>query len=421
MENRKKILIIGGGLTGLTAGIKLVESGNDVTIVEKNDYLGGLAAGFKNQKWKWNLEHHYHHVFATDESVRELGNKVGAPVVLSEANTSVWNGEQLSKFDTPLAVLKYYDLSLISKFRLMFGMGLFKILPDGKWLDRWTAKSMIINLIGQEVWNKIWGPLFVGKFHQFSDQVNGSWFWARIKARTQKLGYFEGGFSALIDRCGKEFENHGGEVYLKSEVNSIAVKGDKIHVDRDGKKEIYDQVLITLPALQAKRITDHDYPAVPGLAACTLILELNTPLLKDIYWLNILDSNYPFLALVEHTNWQDNKHYGNKHVVYLGKYIPVDDPLMKMDAKEIIKLYLPYIKKINKEFSVKSINNSWVFKANYAQPVFPLNHSKNIPSMVLAKGKIYWSSMDHVYPWDRGTNFAVKWGEKVAQLMLDNK
>ena len=28
---------------------------------------------------------------------------------------------------------------------------------------------------------------------------------------------------------------------------------------------------------------------------------------------------------------------------------------------------------------------------------------------------LYWASMSHVYPWDRGTNYAVEIGHKVAQ------
>ena len=105
----------------------------------------------------------------------------------------------------------------------------------------------------------------------------------------------------------------------------------------------------------------------------------------------------------------------------MGKYLHKDDHLMAWDKEAIIKYYLPYLKKINADFDERWITNSWVFKSNYAQPVFEVNHSRNVPSMVVVPGKIYWASMDHVYPWDRGTNFAVSWGKKVARLMIDNR
>ena len=64
MKNKKKkIVILGGGLTGLAAAEKLGEK-YDVTILEKQDYLGGLAASFEhNGKW---IPKHYHHIFDHD-------------------------------------------------------------------------------------------------------------------------------------------------------------------------------------------------------------------------------------------------------------------------------------------------------------------------------------------------------------------
>ncbi len=42
--SNKKILIIGGGMSGLTAAIEAAESGAQVVIVEKSPYLGGRVA-----------------------------------------------------------------------------------------------------------------------------------------------------------------------------------------------------------------------------------------------------------------------------------------------------------------------------------------------------------------------------------------
>ncbi len=42
----KSILIIGGGIAGLNAGIELLQNGYDVTIFEKNEEVGGLCYGY---------------------------------------------------------------------------------------------------------------------------------------------------------------------------------------------------------------------------------------------------------------------------------------------------------------------------------------------------------------------------------------
>ena len=54
----------------------------------------------------------------------------------------------------------------------------------------------------------------------------------------------------------------------------------------------------------------------------------------------------------------------------------------------------------------------------YAQPVVSLNHSKNIPPIASPLAGLYWASMSQVYPWDRGTNFAVEIGEMAAAEMI---
>ena len=42
----KQIVVIGGGLAGLTAGIELLQKGHEVTIIEKNNNVGGLCSGY---------------------------------------------------------------------------------------------------------------------------------------------------------------------------------------------------------------------------------------------------------------------------------------------------------------------------------------------------------------------------------------
>ena len=42
------ILIIGGGISGITAAVELAETGREVVLVEKEPYLGGNVAGFNN-------------------------------------------------------------------------------------------------------------------------------------------------------------------------------------------------------------------------------------------------------------------------------------------------------------------------------------------------------------------------------------
>ncbi len=72
-----KVGIIGAGFTGLASGLKLSKVGHEVTIFEKEDIPGGLAVGFKDPKWKWSFEKHYHHWFTNDKNVLNLAKEIG--------------------------------------------------------------------------------------------------------------------------------------------------------------------------------------------------------------------------------------------------------------------------------------------------------------------------------------------------------
>jgi protoporphyrinogen oxidase len=147
--------------------------------------------------------------------------------------------------------------------------------------------------------------------------------------------------------------------------------------------------------------------------------------MEKSYWLNLpaetadkAESEFPFLALVEHTNYIDKKHYGDDHILYCGDYVTPDHRYFDMEKEELVQLFAGQLHKFNPDFQVDWIRKSWLFRAKYAQPVPELNHSKNIPTIETPVRNLFFASMSQVYPWDRGTNFAVEIGRLAAEKML---
>jgi hypothetical protein len=64
------------------------------------------------------------------------------------------------------------------------------------------------------------------------------------------------------------------------------------------------------------------------------------------------------------------------------------------------------------------VRKVWLHREPYAQPIVPVNHGRNIPPLATPLPGLYWASMSQVYPWDRGTNFAVELGRKVADAAI---
>ena len=90
-----------------------------------------------------------------------------------------------------------------------------------------------------------------------------------------------------------------------------------------------------------------------------------------------------------------------------------------MGNEELFATYEPYLKKINSSFKDNLIGYD-VFRAPFAQPIIPLNYSEILPPLDTPIDGLFLATIQQVYPWDRGTNYAVEMGKKVAKL-VNNK
>ena len=186
---------------------------------------------------------------------------------------------------------------------------------------------------GKNVYEKMWKPLLVGKFGPFYRDVNMAWMWARIKARTTRLGTFEGGFQRFArfvrGETARDWELRFGWGRGSSPLNGSRTSSS---VRSDGKSESFDKVLVTTsPNLMAKLCPDLPENYLKGLlelksmGAVVMVLSLKHQLSKEgYYWFNLpKEAGYPFLALVEHTNFVSKEHFGGDHIVYAGDYLEV--------------------------------------------------------------------------------------------------
>ena len=61
-----------------------------------------------------------------------------------------------------------------------------------------------------------------------------------------------------------------------------------------------------------------------------------------------------------------------------------------------------------------------LYKEDFAQPLVRVNHSQHLPKMRTSCPKLYWVSMQHIYPFDRGLNQAiVASNQLVAEIKQD--
>ena len=143
---------------------------------------------------------------------------------------------------------------------------------------------------------------------------------------------------------------------------------------------------------------------------------------QGYYWFNLPKSaGFPFLALVEHTNFLTPDYFGGDHILYAGDYLEPDHEYFSLSQDELLQRFLPTFSRINPKFNPDWVRKTWLFRTNYAQPIPLVNHSRNIPAIQTPMQGLYFASMSQVYPWDRGTNFAVQIGRQVARLIIEGR
>jgi protoporphyrinogen oxidase len=425
-----RIAIIGAGFGGMTAAYDLKNAGHDVTIYESANYVGGLASGFKEPHWDWSVEKFYHHWFQTDSEMLGLIKELGwqDKVLFPRPLTVMYHKGKFYPFDSILKAILFPGLGFgLDKIRFGF-VGLYlRLTNNWKALEQVTADSWMTKWAGKNVYEKMWKPLLVGKFGPYYRDVNMAWMWARIKARTTRLGTFEGGFQNFANLFAEKLREMGVTILLEAKVESIKREQDQLVVRGGRESASFDKVLVTTsPNLLAKLSPDLPENYLKGLlelksmGAAVMILSLKHQLSHEgYYWFNLpKEEGYPFLALNEHTNFVSQEHFGGDHIIYAGDYLEAGHEYFSMSDEELLERFVPAFKKFNPAFERDWVKKVWVFKTNYAQPVPLLNHSKNIPAIQTPIAGLYFASMSQVYPWDRGTNFAVEIGRRAARLML---
>ena len=425
-----KVAIIGAGFTGLSAAYQLTKQGHTVTVFEKDPQPGGLAIGYQEKGWEWTLEKHYHHWFTNDKFVLNLAKEIGHNVLIKRPKTTVYTDGEIFQFDSPIKVLQFPKLPLIDKLRMAAVVGAIRYNPFWKPLEKINASTFLPKAMGQKAYKMIWEPQFLNKFGRSANDVSLAWLWARIAKRTPSLAYPEGGFLAFSNHLVKAIEEKGGKVVFNAEIVEVAEnKETTVKYQLQNKKyktETFDKVIFTLSSFLFLKMVPQlpdtykkKFQRLKNLGATNLVLRLKQPFLPDnTYWVSVCDPTSPVMAMVEHTNFMDKKHYNNEYIVYLGNYYETDDPRYHMDKEAKLKLFDPFLKKINPNYR-KNLIGYEVFQAPFAQPVIPTNYSKMIPAMKTPLQNIYLANMQQVYPWDRGTNYAVELGEKVARLIQE--
>lgn len=432
-----KIGIIGAGYSGLTIAKELIEKGQDVTIYEKQPYVGGMVDTIEICNTR--LEKYYRHIFKSDKEVVKLIKDMGLE------NELIWPATKMGYltnkrpylFGTPISLLKFKPLNLIQKIRFGLNVIHIKLINDYKKLEKVTAEKWLKDRIGDKVYSLVWEPLLISKFGEKKDKISMAWLWGKIKLRStsstpegEQLGYIKGSYQKLTDKLYKYLIDKNVDIKLETSVKEIIKENDKyiVKYNTNAKEENdeFDVMVSTIDYKGFEKLFNKYMEAeekqkiqkVNYTSARTMMIIANKSF-SPFYWLNIGDNDIPFGGIIEHTNFIDKSNYDNNHIIYISNYMTEDNKLYNSSKEELLEEYMKHLTKINKEFKMENIKDYYVFDEKYAQPIIECNYSNYIMDDKLKDEKIYLCTMPQIYPEDRGMNYAIRSGMNLANKILE--
>jgi protoporphyrinogen oxidase len=429
------VVVVGGGFGGLSAAWELSRRGIQVTVCEADEEVGGLAGSFEVGGTR--LEKFYHHWFTSDTHVIDLVRELGQEdrVLHRPTRTGMYFAHQFFRLSTPMDVLRFTPLSPIGRLRL--GLLALRARRVRHWreLEDLTAEEWLIQLGGREVYDVVWKPLLEGKFGSRASEISAVWFWNKLKLRggsrgkggEEVLAYYKGGFAALADQMANAITGTGGMIRLECPVRGLQLRDGRVVGVRTADGPIAADAVLATPALPvvADLVEPHLSPEyvrslrrIDYLANICIVLELDRSL-SETYWLNVNDPGFPFVGVIEHTNFEPAESYAGRKLVYLSKYLPENAELYRLPDDEVIRYSLQHLRRMFPALQDSWILAAHVWRARYAQPIVVRRYSALIPSVETPLPGFYLSSMAQVYPEDRGTNYAIREGRAAGQTIAD--
>ncbi|MEZ5405791.1 MAG: hydroxysqualene dehydroxylase HpnE [Verrucomicrobiia bacterium] len=322
----KKILILGGGVAGLSAAVHLTRSGHEITLIEARQTLGGRSHSFRDPKTGDNIDNGQHILMGCYHATLELLHRIGSQHLLrpetklnvpyvSEAKpiTRLQAAALPAPFHLASAIFGFQELSLSEKFRAMEVGISARLDPKGeKWRSSTAAEWL--QACGQtpNAIRSLWEPFCIAALNESISTASASLFGEVI--RRAFLGSREDS-TILFSRVGLS------QLLVRPAANIIEAAGGKILCGQAIQKIHFENALAKKVEFQNGTILEADaiISAMPWHAIRKLLPENSSlaqqishlhgsPIIGIHLWFDQEICDEPFLGFLDSSiHWLFNK------------------------------------------------------------------------------------------------------------------
>ncbi|MFM2429060.1 MAG: hypothetical protein RLZZ511_273 [Cyanobacteriota bacterium] len=392
----ERIAIVGGGVLGMTLALRLAQQGRAVTLYEAADHFGGLADAWQLDDVVW--DRHYHVTLLSDMRIRQVLQELDLDRDMQwvETKTGFFSDGKLFSVSNTIEFLRFPGMKFLDKIRLGLTISYASKINNWQKLETLTAVDWLQKLSGKRAFQKIWLPLLRSKLGDNYNKASASFIWAiiarmyaarRTGLKKEMFGYLPGGYARMLDRFTEVLEQNGVTLKPSHAISNVqSTDGQPVSLTFDnGYTEKFDQVVLTMAAGVAAKVCPQLQPwerdrleniEYQGIICASLLLKQP---LSPFYVTNITDTWVPFTGVIEMTALVNKAEFGGRNLVYLPKYVPIDDPMFDESDAAIEERFISALVQMYPKFDRSDV---LTFKLSRVRRVFAitnLNYSQNLP------------------------------------------
>lgn len=330
----RDILILGGGLTGLSAGCVLSRAGYGVKVYERDPVVGGLSKTIIAGEFRFDLGGH--RFFTKDRKIDEfVKDLMGDELVSVPRKSKIFMRDKY--FDYPLKPLNaMLGLGIVTTLKIVADYGTEKVRNSMRKQSSLSLEDWVVNNFGRTMFDiyfkeyseKVWGidcsrisvdwvaqrirGLSLGKaIKNAFFRLNGK----DIPSLVDRFVYPELGIGRISDRLSEEITK-SNSVFTGAKIERIGHNQSDIEyvrVNKDGDLRIVsgNEFISTIPFTSLIRVL---HPAPPerivnaarrlrfrDLVIVTVMIDRER--VTDQTWIYIPEKKIPFGRIHEPTNW----------------------------------------------------------------------------------------------------------------------
>ena len=428
-------VLVGGGVLGMTLALRLAQRGQQVTLIEKADHLGGLASAWHLGDVVW--DRHYHVTLLSDRFLRSLLAELGLEreVRWVRTRTGFYTDGALYSMSNSLKFLRFPPLGIVSKLRLAATILYASRLKNWKKLERIPVATWLQTWSGKATFEKIWLPLLRAKLGENYTRTSAAFICATIARmyaarrtglKEEMFGYIPGGYARVLDVFRERLIGESVELKLGTEVTRVgpAASGGVTVELAGGGRVAADQVVVTLAAPIAARIcpglsdnerTRLEQVEYQGIVCASVLLRKP---LAGFYVTNITDSWVPFTAVIEMSSLVDRGQFGGNHLVYLPKYVGRDDPLFSVPDQNVQEQFLGALFRMYPSLVPDDVLCFRVSRERYVHALPVLNYSDHCPPRQTSVFGVHILNSAHIVNGTLNVNETVRLAEEALPDLL---